>query len=97
MAKPHWTHEDEAGQQFFGCQHSECVNRAARQHNRQATADEVNAILATALNGGPNHIDPAGEYRVAVFTCDEHAPDVEASTLVHEPYCPLPDHGCECG
>lgn len=97
MAKDYWFHEDETGSQFFGCQHSECLIRATRQHNRVATAEEANAVLAAALNGGPNHIDRDGHYEMAVYTCDDHAPDVETSLLVHESYCPLPDSGCHCG
>lgn len=102
MAKPHWIHQTldpDTGQpltQHHGCQHSTCDQPAQWQWQRAATEAEIDAETRSQGPYGDVHRNPQGPHTIAVFACQEHAPDLDTAALRHAHDCPAPDPGCAC-
>jgi len=101
MAKTYWSHSYTEGPHdtqipVWGCQHSDCTEKATRQWQRTATPYEVEADLSTEGPYGSVVRNMQGPHRVAVFACEEHAPPLDAMAQTHDAACPAPDPGCGC-
>lgn len=97
MAKLHWTIENTPDVRGgYGCQHSNCLNVATWQWQREATELEVQAEHNSTGRFGEVHRNPQGPHNTAVFACEDHRLEFDTMALRHKQDCPAPDPGCEC-